>query len=361
MSDLNLELPSSPPPQPPKRGGPPILQIFTLLALLVLIALQVGQVQSFDPKVVQVQDASSEMPFNEDVLLRLEKAGAHSEAAKTLSSALASEDLSRERQAELLKRRGRLRNLAGHHEAALGDFYRAEVLLGGEPKTELNKEILNTLRRMGRFDSASDELRSLNRRQQGGEAQQDDPILSRVDGRELKLGEFRKVIDLAVQQRLHALPKEGMDSASFKKAEEEIRQQLATPGERWKVLQEWVSSEVLYQEALLWKLDSSSDFLDRLENFRRAILGQMVVSQQIEKAQPRSEDIQNELQANPDKYGPSANINGWSPAEHEAALSKANSEYLKTWQGERQQAFQKDLMERHQVEVFREVFEEGQP
>ena len=361
MSDLNLDLPKSSPPSPRGKGSPPTLQILILLAVVVLIALQFRNAGGPETKIVQVGSHTDNLAFNEDVLLRLEKAGAHGEAARTLSAAIVADGLSDERRAELLARRGRLQNLAGHHEEALGYFYRAEALLGGKPDTELNKEILSTLRRMGRFDAASDELRSLNRRQQGETTNKEDPIVARVDGEELKLGEFRKVVDLVVQQKLLALAGEGVDKGELEVAESEVRQQLATPGERWKILQEWVSSEVLYREALLWKLDSSPDFLDRMENFRRAMLGQLIISQQIEKAQPREQDIENELQAHPEKYGPSANINEWTADIREEALNKTRSDYLKTWRNERQEAFQKDLMERHKVEVFRKVFEEGQP
>lgn len=363
MSDLNLELPKPPPSPQKKKGGTPVLQILILIALIALIAIQLIPSSHSRITNVQINSGNSGLPFDEDVLLRLEKAGAHREAARTLSTALASKKISQERKTELLIRRARLLNLAGDHEAALADFYRAEALKQDASDTELNKEILNTLRRMGRFDAASDELRNINRLQRSDEKDrtQSDPILAKVDGEELKMSEFRKVIDLAIEQKLFALPKQGLDADALTKAKEEITQQMANPGERWKALQEWVSSEVLYREALLWKLDSSPEFLDRMENLRRAILGQMIVTQQIEKALPREQDIENELKANPEKYGPSANTQNWTPEQQNTALMKAKAQYLETWQQERQQAFQKDLMERHKVEVFREVFEEGAP
>ena len=369
MSQLDLNLPPMAPQTPPsnKKGGSPL----NILTLIVALAAAAGawlpkSSNSSTPKSVEVQvdRKATHGEFREALLLKLKNAGAYRKAAEHLGLALSKKGLSQDRQAKLLKERGDFYLLDGDREQALSDYYLAEVLIEGDENQkdlarELSQAIIETLRQMGQYAAVSDELNRKNRQRQGGDGSVTDPTVATVDGIELKLSTFRTKVEEMIQQRIVALKSQGLDSEKEKELTESIRKQYSAPYEQMKFLEQWVSRELLYREALLWKLDQHYEFETAMEEFRKGYLGQLLMRDKVSVGEVSELDLKNYAEANKTKFGFSANTQTLAQADFNAAKDQILEAYKKEKTQELQKQFQTEMLKRHEVDIKQDAFSEG--
>ena len=369
MSELNLKLPqNNKPATPSKSEGSMLWKCFVGTGILLTAVgawwPQLSGPPHHPPKpMAQGSIAILNLnPFDEDLLLKLKKAGAWSQAAHLLDSALAQADIDNVRRCQLLFQQADLYSKASEYATALEGLYRAEGLLGKadeELARKIERAILDNLRSMGRFDAISDELAAKNRERKDGSTQVKDNTVATVDGEPLSLSDFRKVVDLEIEQRLRQMQAQGQNPKELETARTELQKQYSAPGEQYKLLQQWISTEVLVREAEQWKLEQHPEYSSAMKQFRRQILAQLLLGTQL-KAEPVSEsDLDNYIEAHRSELGLSSGNVQLTAEDLKKAKPQAEKLYSQAKLEEKQQAFQKDLMSRHKVEVIRDAFTEG--
>lgn len=359
MSDLDLSLPQVTPPSGGDPSGPNwVWRAFVSCGILstvvgVWLPKEGSTTQSH---VVEMEKPLGELPFNEDLYLKLKKAGAHGEAARLLSTAIANQGLSSERRAELLKDRGDLHRAADDHQRAIADYYRAELLANEEPlKRELAQDIVDTLRFMGRYDALGDELQQRNRNLKQQSSTDTDSTVAVVDGIDLKRSDFLRWVDQVVEHQLESLPEDQRSPSARDEARLKLRQQFRTPQEQQRLLQQWAQGEVLYREALLWKLDERSEYLQRLDQARRSLLTALLIDEKVKRVEVDESDLMNWAKANGDRLGISNDDQSLDESQLRSALPQARVLYVEEKRQRQSQAFQQSLLERHKVKLFPEA------
>jgi hypothetical protein len=298
--------------------------------------------------------------FSEDLLLKLKKAGAWKEAANLLDAPLAQADLTELRRAQLLFQQADLMSKATQYSTALESLYKAEVFVGkddAELSRKIERAIIDNLRNMGRFDAISDELASKNRERRDGDKSIKDAKVAVVDGEEFTMSDFRKVVDLEIDQRLRQM--QGQSPKELEAARIELQKQFSAPGEQYRLLQQWVSTEVLVREAEQWQLEQHPEYGAAMKQFRRQLLAGLLMENKL-KLEPISElDLNNYIETHRADLGLSTEPGQLAPEALEGVKPQAEKLYTQIKVQEKQQAFQQDLMQRHKVEIFREAFTEG--
>ena len=369
MSQLDLKLPQNNKPAASAGKGEGSLLWKTFVGgSLILAAVGAWWPQlSGPPKAAPVlmpmaMTSGPALPFSEDLLLKLKKAGAWLEAARLLDAALAQEQLDKMRRAQLLVQQADLFSKASQYSTALDRLYRAETLIDAsdeELKRKTERAILDNLRSMGRFDAISDELAAKNRERKDGSAEAKDPTVATLDGEPLKMSDFRKVVDLEIEQRLRQMQAQSQNPHELDNARAELQKQYAAPGEQYKLLQQWISTEVLVREAEQWKLEQHPEYAASMKQFRRQLLAQLLLESKL-KLEPISEsDLKNFIETHRSDLGLSTDKGQLSPEDIKKAQPQAEKLYSQNKLQEKQQAFQKDIMSRHKVDVVRDAFTEG--
>ena len=364
MSQLDLKLPENPTSISPKPQSSPVLWR-CFIGAGVLAAAAGAWWPQLQPRTYMVSGiataASVGLPFSEELLLRLSKAGAWQEAAKLLDSALINQNLTPQRKAELHLKKGDFLVNAEKFPAALSEFYRADLLQSDDDfSRKIDQRIIDTLRQMGRYDTIGEELSQKNRARKNGDDTVKPTVVAKVDGEEILLSDFRKQVDLEIERRLMQAKATEKDPAKLKQLEEQLRQQFSAPGEQWKLLQQYVSQKVLVREAEQWKLEEHPEFKKQMETIRSQLLAQLLMETKVEPQNISDMDVNNYIEANRESLGLSTEPGQLSPQDLQQAMPKAKLAYTELKRQENQAEFQKSLMERHQVEIFREAFTEGQ-
>jgi len=205
----------------------------------------------------------------------------------------------------------------------------------------------------------SDELTRKNRERQGGSGDVKDPNVATVDGLDLKLSDFRTKVESMIQQRIMALKAQGLDESKEQEMAESIRKQYSAPYEQMKFLEQWVSRELLYREALEWKLEQHPEFLDAMDDFKKGFLGQLLMRDKVSVGEVSELDLNNYAETNRAALGLSTEPGHLDPAAIAAAKDKILTAYKKDKSAELQKAFQAEMLKRHKVEINREAFSEG--
>lgn len=365
MSQLDLKLPENTRPATTPRSSSPVLWRCFLSAGILVTAIGVWfpRENHAKPK-VQLQDSErhgvAELGFNEDLLLRLSKAGAWNEASALLNQAIVHPELDAQRRAELLLKDATYQSYGENHEKALAQLYRADMLnQDDELERKINQKIIDTLRAMGKYDVIGHELSAKNRERKDGDAKHKDPVVATVDGENILLSDLRHQVELEIKRRLQQAQMANPDADQSETMEQELRKQLAAPGEQYRLLQAHVSQKVLEREALAWKLDQHPDFLSQMEDLRSKLLGQLLIQTKVEPGPIADMDLKNYIESHRAELGLSTDAGQLSPADIQKATPQARLAYTEEKRQENQSLFQKSLMDRHKVEIFRDAFTEG--
>jgi hypothetical protein len=360
MSDLNLKLPE--PPAPTKKPSQLLWRSFLGLGVS---AAAVGAwwphaTVEQKPAVTMVTSESDSLPFREDWLIRLKQSGAWEQAAQMFQSALNSPQLTSQRRAQLLLEQAECYHGSKQHGLALLNLYAAEELSDDEElDRKIQRQLLEHLRAMGRFDTLSDELSRKNAERRDGKAEVDDPVVATVDGEALTLSQFRKEVDLQIESRIAQSQSEGKAGPELEALREELQKQFSVPGEQFRLLQQWVSQEVLLREAEQWQLQQHPEYSTAMERFRKQLLTSLLLRQQLDLGELDDKDLDNFIKANPEQVGLEGEESEWTAEALAELRPKAEKLYLEQKRQRKQSQFQQELMERHQVEIFRESFTEG--
>lgn len=366
MSGLDLKMPDQPPEsqhRPTNTKGNALTVINTAL-LLVCMGLFFMNKPSQTKAEVSLNTEPNQPTadvYREDIVLKLKKAGAYAEAAKLIDVGLNQDGLSNERKALLLKQKGDLLAETKNKGQALQAYYTAELLVSGEEeKRELTQAIIHTLRAMGKYSAVSSEVARKNRERISGKKElEKDPVVAKIDGTPVYLSDFEIELQKHIDREIARLTFQVTEVSEVEKIKEQVKKQYSAPYEKLKYLQNYVSSDILYREALDWKLNEHPKYIEGLEDFKKNMLRSLVIEKNTLVENVDDLDLKNFIETNRAQLALSTDAGTLDPSQIEAVKPKALTLYKQEKQKEKMQLYQQDLMKRHQVEIFREPFTEG--
>ncbi len=295
--------------------------------------------------------------IDEELIVKLRRAGAYEEAAALLDGATADTAIPSDKRARWLKLQGDLLAQAGKPGAALASFYRAEREVAAESELghEIARAVLDTLRRLGHAGAVRDELAERNRKSQGQTANPADPAIARMDGEDFTRSEFEARYEKYMRARIRAASAALPDPQEKERMERELRRQLEAPEERRRFLNQWVQEELLVREARQWKIEQHPDYAETLEGFERQLLVQLLLQTKVDPGEPTEVELRTYSESHRSELGLSTEPGTFSGNDLAAVQAKARERFRGEKSVELSRRYEQDVLRRHKVELFEEA------
>jgi len=171
---------------------------------------------------------------------------------------------------------------------ALSSFYKAE-LLDKNPayKQDMNRRIVEALENLGLKQQAQYELDS--RTSLGAGLKPEGKVIARIGQRQISMAEIDRVLSILPEQ-----------------LQKSVRDDKAKLGA---FIKNYVNTEVLYEEAKKLGFDRTSKFRATLENYKKELILQEMISESVtKKIKITPQDVELYYKANKDKYVTSEKI-----------------------------------------------------
>ncbi len=318
------------PPKPATRARAAVpWYVWTQLGLLAAVALLL---------LLRSGDASASPTGARELAAKLRAAGALDQAAAVLETHVASLGAGAER-ASAAYSLGETYLDLGDTAAALRWFYDAEEHDDGALREDLARRIVHALERLGRFQAAQSALESRVRLGGADEAPEDDVIVARIEGTEIRRSDLQRAMD--------DLPPAMAAS-------------LRSPDAQREFLRKYVADELLWRKAVKLEYDRDPE----LERQFERTLRQMVISRFLEREvlgnlEADESDLRNFFEAHRERYR-GDEVEG-QQVRYEAVRDAVQRDYL---QQKAQSAYQDQIdaeLQAADVELFpqRLVAEEG--
>jgi hypothetical protein len=365
MSNLDLKMPDQPPVQASNSSNGKGLLIINSILIIVCIAVVFLREPTGSSQVstqIQINATESVIPFQEDLVIKLKKAGAFEEAAALIDNALQNKNIDATKKASLLKRKGDLLAQTNNKGKALLAYYYAEELNNNqdsELSRKLTQAIIDTLRRMGKYSSVSSEIARKNRQRSGDKKTEKDPTVAVVDGVPLKMSDFEVDLQNFVSNEVARLTLKVDDPAEIQKITEQVRKQYSAPYEKLKYLQNFVTQDVLYRDAQKWKLEEHPKFIESMDAFRKNLLRNLLIQENIKIDKIDESDLNNFIETHRSELSLSTDAGTLAPDQLASIKPLAIKLYKDEKTKELTQKFQQELFKRHKIEIIREPFTEG--
>lgn len=361
MSDLNLKvhaLENAPPGG--SRGGRFGSWVNTWLLMVCVVGIWWPLFKNKAQAPKAKTRVAVRQGYDEELVLRLKKAGAYEEAAEVVDSALRQANMDGDRRASLYKLQGDLYREADQFNRALACYYRAESSLENKESPlakELSRRVVEILSLKGNRLAVNAELAQRNREKRGEEKAEGDPVLVRIDSQPFALSDFEADLSKYVDGQLQTLLPPDADDEERTRVRRQLEQQWLSPSGKRQYLQQWIQQEVLTREALAWKIDQHPDFEIGMKNFRRSLLQKLYLQKQLAEIPVDESDLKNHVAANRGAFGLSTDPGGLDPQDFARVRPEAEKQYLEMKRSERASALTQDLQQRYSVEVDEAVLE----
>ncbi|MBN1442567.1 MAG: peptidyl-prolyl cis-trans isomerase, partial [Planctomycetes bacterium] len=290
-------------PQGPPRKGPRLLAWLTLgcaaasLAILVLLLLRGG----FGAGPARSSEPALAREHLRDVAQDLEKRALYREAAEVWGEYAAIPGLEPADVAEAVFLRGKNLVDAGDYGPAarvLTEYEHLDVSQASRRRAaELILECLSALGKEEARESLLEAYTSFDARPEG-------IVLARVGGESITIEGVRKQVAAQIESMLRMQDAALTSEEAARRAQELARERLESPETLEQALQQVISLEVLYREALARDLGSSPECAEAVKEFRRSYLAQKLIQRSVDDAL-RSigpTDLENHYKANLDEY-----------------------------------------------------------
>lgn len=369
MSELDLRLPGQIPNDRPKnKASEPLLWRAVVLILLLTCCIGIWlpcikkcHVQPVGAAATPMAAAGT-VEVSEEMIVNLKKAGAFKEAAELLSLWLQNPALTTDRKARLLSKQGELYDLAGLHGEALKSYYlSAESNLGRDAdlERETSAAIIEVLRKMGQFSAVSSYISEKNRSRQGGKPGENDPVVAKFDGKPFLMSDLDVELKKFVDARVAELARDSKEASEVQRIEADTRKQYAAPYEKMKFLETWLQGEILYQEAVAFKMEQHPRYEEAMQSYRKNLLSNLLLQSKVQAAPGSELDLKNYATAHKEQLGLSTDPGQIKEEQFNRVKDKAEQLYREEKSRENMQIFQAEVMKRHEVEIMRDAFSQG--
>lgn len=240
----------------------------------------------------------------EQLALRLEDKNLSTAAAEAWREYLAAAAPAADKAARVHVRIGRLYQAAGQFEQALGSYYRAEALAGGNAAAagdDLALRIRDCYERMGRYAELAREVNERTSMQSDGSNISGRQIVAEIGDEKITAAEFDRMLTDEVETMLTSTP--GLSAERIESLRKQVYDRYARPDQRSNMLQQIVARRVLAREARKRKLDQDAAYRKRLvEDADNRLAATLTTRVADERATTTDQDIERYYEANKSHY-----------------------------------------------------------
>jgi len=238
-----------------------------------------------------------------DLAQRLEKQGLAGAAAGTWQEYLRVRQGDAAGAAAIWYRIGKIHQDAGNYEAALASFYRSESVASLDNlEDEVGRRVQECLQALGEFAALRYELADRVGIDSGGERASAERVLAEIGPvRITQSGLDRQIEAMAEQQLSQVAP--FMSPAELNEQKEALLKRFSSAEGRARILQQFITREVLYRKALEDKLTEDPAVRALLLQADRDILAQQALSKTLaERITITSDDVETFYEANKESF-----------------------------------------------------------
>lgn len=276
--ELNLSLP------PQKKASPfPLRLIVVLLSCLLVIGIANLLLSFFKDQGAGNPSISGNLSpeATQDLALKLEKQGFPDLAAETWKEYLSLAKVSKQDQAKIWYRIGKLYQNSGGFEKALQAYYRSESHAKlPDLESELNLRVQESLEASGKFSALryelSDRVEITPDPQRSG-----DKVLAEIGGQKITMSELDRDIESLIDQQLQLLGSR-LTEEQRKAQKETLFKFFSSVSQRQGLLAQRVQEELLYRKAREENLAEDPSIRMIILRAEKTILAQQLLKKEME-------------------------------------------------------------------------------
>lgn len=298
----NLQLPSRPTRSARSAGGS------TLIHLLLVAILGVQAWTLLDgrrPSESNETGSTSASAAAERALaIKLEDRNLPGAAVAAWRRVLSMSDLAASDEAAIHYRMGKLEQQARRYEEAVGEFYRADSLLGasgGDLTHQITMRVRECLQKLGQYSDLSREMAERAAMSDDDTSLRGRQVVAQIGEEKITVAAFDRMLTEQIEQAIAAQVGISDDEAeSFRR---EAHARFADPQARAAQLQQMVSSRVLAAEARQRGLHDSPQFRRQLaDSADRLLASRLMLDEVGRRATVTPQDVERYYLANAEQY-----------------------------------------------------------
>ncbi len=290
---------------------------------------------------------------------RLAGRNLYTRAAKVWQDYLALNKLPDQEHARILFQIGTLFEKGGSYAEAIEYYFRSEAIAKiSELEPQINAHIKNSFEKLGMFSALRYEMMdrtSFNKTKNAG-----DKIVAEIGAEKITEADLGALIESTIENQLAPMAA-FMTTEQLYEQKNKILQQYNDPSVKQKFLQSWLTQEVLYRQALEYKLQEEQEARRLVEELTRGVLSQFLMNKELaSKINITETDLQTYYEANKEKYIEPANEEDPNSVERQKTFDEARQEVITALLSQKRQDVQtgliKQMMDKYNVIVHSSAF-----
>ncbi|MHC4691435.1 MAG: peptidylprolyl isomerase [Planctomycetota bacterium] len=290
---------------------------------------------------------------------RLAGRNLYTRAAKVWQDYLALNKLPDQEHARILFQIGTLFEKAGSYAEAIEYFYRSEAVAKiGELEPQINSHIKNCFEKLGKFSALRYELMgrtSINKTENVG-----DKIVAEIGAEKITEADLGALIESTIENQLAPMAA-FMTTEQLYEQKSKVLEQYQDPSAKQQFLQSWLTQEIVYRQALEYKLQEEQEARKLVEELTRGVMSQFLMNKELaSKINITETDLQTYYEANKEKYIEPANEEDPNSTERQKSFEEVRDQVTSELVGRKsqdvRQSFIKQLMDKYNVIIHSSAF-----
>ncbi len=290
---------------------------------------------------------------------RLAGRNLYTRAAKVWQDYLALNNLSDQEHARILFQIGTLFEKAGSYDEAIEYFYRSEAVAKiSELEPQVNAHVKNCFEQLGKFSALRYELMdrtSFKKTKSAG-----DKIVAEIGPEKITEADLDALIESTIENQFAPMAA-FMTTEQLYEQKSKILRQYNDPSAKQQFLQSWLTQEVLYRQALEYKLQEEPEARRLVEELTRGALSQFLMNKELaSKINITETDLRTYYEANKDKFVEPADKEDPNSVERQKTFDEARQEVITALLSQKRQDVQtgliKQMMDKYNVIIHSSAF-----
>ncbi|MHC4756738.1 MAG: peptidylprolyl isomerase [Planctomycetota bacterium] len=345
-------------PEKKTKGGGKGVVIFLLVILIVLVTanlfIKVGGNGSAETGAVSSLSAEQ----TKELASKLARRNLYQPAAKVWQDYLLAADITKGERARLLFQIGTLLEKANRYGEAIEYYYRSETAAKlDDLSPQINSHIKECFEKLGKFSALRYELMERTSLQEKTEA--GGRIVAEIGPEKFTEAQLDALIEKDIDTQMESIAA-FMTDEQLRTQKKKILEQYKNPQAKLQFLQNWVSNEILYRQALEDKLPDKTEVKELIHDMTRSLLSQNLMNKLLaEKINITESDLQTYYEANKDKYVEDANDRENKPKRQKSfdeVRQDAAFELVSQKRREVQQDYIREMMDKYNVIIHTSAF-----
>jgi parvulin-like peptidyl-prolyl isomerase len=275
--------------------------IVLLLILIGLIAANLALRPAGPAKAPDTADSSLSSEQTKQLAGKLAQRNLNIRAAKVWQDYLATGKVTDAERARILFQIGTLLEKAGAYDQAIENFYRSEIVTElDELKPQISAHIKNCFEKLGKFSALRYEL--MDRTSLDSASAAGDEIVAEIGAEKISEADLDAIIESDIDSQLKPMAM-FMTSEQLNEQKKKMLEQYKSTDAKQRYLQNWLTQEVLYRQALQEELTQKAEARKLIDQLMRNALSQIIMNRELaSKINITETDIQTYYTANKDKF-----------------------------------------------------------